>query len=77
MTARRELFDQLGRNASKVLILTEGLLVYLSADEVIGLAHDLGVPSSFQGWVIDLVSPGLLRILQRHLQPKLNQAAQR
>jgi len=75
VTARRELFDQLGRKASKVLILTEGILVYLSADEVIALAQDLGVPSSFQGWLIDLASPGLLRILQRHLQPKLDQAS--
>ena len=74
VTARRELFDQLGRKASKVLILTEGLLVYLSADEVIALAQDLGLPSSFQGWVIDLASPGLLRILQRHLQPTLDQS---
>jgi methyltransferase (TIGR00027 family) len=74
VTARRELFDQLGRKASKVLILTEGLLVYLSADEVIALAQDLGLPSSFQGWVIDLASPGLLRILQRHLQPTLEQS---
>jgi methyltransferase (TIGR00027 family) len=74
VTARRELFDQLGRKASKVLVLTEGLLIYLSADEVIALAHDLATPSSFQGWAIDLASPGLLRILQRNLQPKLDQA---
>ena len=74
VNARRELFEELGRRASKVLILTEGLLVYLSADEVIALAQDLGMPSSFQRWVNDLASPGLLRILQRHLQPKLNEA---
>ena len=49
--ARRELFDQLGRKASKVLILTEGILIYLSADEVIALAQDLGIPSSFQFWI--------------------------
>ncbi len=72
--ARRELFDQLGRKASKVLILTEGLLIYLSADEVGALAQDLHMPSSFQRWAIDLASPGLLRILQRHLQPKLDQS---
>ena len=74
VTARRELFDQLGRKASKVLIITEGILVYLSADEVIALAQDLRMPSSFHRWAIDLASPGLLRILQRHLQPKLDQA---
>ena len=32
------------------------------------------MPASFQRWAIDLASPGLLRILQRHLQPKLDQA---
>ena len=74
VSARRQLFDELGRRATKVLILTEGLLVYLSVDEVIALARDLSLPSSFQGWVTDLISPGLLRILQRHLQPNLDQA---
>jgi methyltransferase (TIGR00027 family) len=72
--ARRELFDRLARQASKVLIITEGILVYLSAEEVIALAQDLRAPTSFARWVIDLASPGLLRILQRHLQPKLNEA---
>jgi methyltransferase (TIGR00027 family) len=74
VAARRELFNELGRKASKVLIITEGLLVYLSAEEVISLARDLATPDSFRGWIIDLVSPGLLRILQRHLQPNLDQA---
>jgi methyltransferase (TIGR00027 family) len=72
--ARRELFDRLDRQAKKVLIISEGLLVYLSTDEVIGLAHDLGTPKSFSRWIIDLASPGLLRILQRQLQPKLDQS---
>ena len=72
VAARRELFGELGRKASKVLIVTEGLLVYFSADEVITLAQDLAVPSSFQRWVNDLVSPGLLRILQQNLQPQLD-----
>jgi methyltransferase (TIGR00027 family) len=74
VTARGELFDELGRKASKVLILTEGILIYLSADEVVALAQDLSRPGSFQRWVIDLASPGLLRILQRNLQPKLDQS---
>jgi len=72
--ARRELFDRLGRDAKKVLIITEGLIIYLSPDQVIGLAHDLHGPGSFQWWVTDLCSPGLLRLLQRELQPKLDQS---
>ncbi len=60
--ARRELFDRLGRQAHRVLILSEGILVYLTAEEVGSLAEDLARPSSFQRWVLDLASPGLLRM---------------
>jgi methyltransferase (TIGR00027 family) len=72
--ARRELFDRLGRQAQRVLILSEGLLIYLSAEEVGSLAEDLARPASFQRWVLDLASPGLLRIIQRHLQQPLEKA---
>ncbi len=40
-SARRALFPDLNRRANKILILTEGLLIYLSADEVAALAKDL------------------------------------
>jgi methyltransferase (TIGR00027 family) len=74
VSARRELFDHLGRKAKRVLIISEGILVYLGAEEVIALARDLHLPASFERWAVDLASPGLLRILQRHLQPKLDLA---
>jgi methyltransferase (TIGR00027 family) len=73
VTARRRLFDELGGKASKALIVTEGILICLSGEEVIALASDLQRPASFQRWAVDLASPGLLRILQRHLQPMLDQ----
>ena len=62
---RRALFADLNRRANKVLVLTEGLLIYLSADEVAALAKDLAAGSHFQRWILDLHSPGLLRIMQR------------
>jgi O-methyltransferase involved in polyketide biosynthesis len=62
---RRALFADLNRRANKVLVLTEGLLIYLSADEVAALAKDLALGSHFQRWILDLHSPGLLRIMQR------------
>lgn len=65
--ARRELFRQLGTRASKTLILSEGLLVYLSQEEVLELAHDLAAQPGFREWAIDIVSPGLLQMLQRNL----------
>jgi methyltransferase (TIGR00027 family) len=65
--ARRELFAELGRGATKVLVLSEGLVIYLTRDEVGALARDLAAPASFRNWVVDLVSPGLLRMLQKNL----------
>jgi methyltransferase (TIGR00027 family) len=71
--ARRELFDRLGRNARKALVVTEGLIVYFSRDDVASLAQDLARQRSFARWVIDLASPGLLRMLQKNLGGPLGQ----
>jgi methyltransferase (TIGR00027 family) len=64
---RRALFQKLGRNAGKVLVLTEGLLVYLTREEVSALGRDLAAQSNFRDWAIDLCSPGLLKMLQKNL----------
>jgi len=63
--ARRALFANLNRRANRVLILTEGLLIYLSAEEVAALARDLAASSHVERWILDLASPGLLRRMQR------------
>lgn len=76
-TARRELFAQLGRRAAKSLILTEGLIIDFSADQVRALAENLAAPPAFQRWIVDLVSPGLLRLLQKNMDPSLRQTARR
>jgi methyltransferase (TIGR00027 family) len=73
-TARRKLFERLGRQATKALILAEGLIIYLAADEVVSLGKDLATPPSFQRWILDLASPGLLRMLQKKLGSQLDQA---
>ncbi len=57
-SARGALFADLDRRAKRILILTEGLLIYLSAEEVAALAKDLAAGSHFQRWVLDLASPG-------------------
>jgi methyltransferase (TIGR00027 family) len=75
VAARRALFERLGRQARKALILTEGLLVYLTADAVASLARDLAAPPAFHSWITDLVSPGLLRMLQKNLGPQLSRAS--
>jgi len=72
--ARQDLFAKLGRRAKRVLIICEGLLVYLSADEVSSLARDLGTPTGFHGWALDLASPGLLKLLQKKMGGPLSEA---
>jgi len=65
--ARRTLFQRLGAAAKKVVIVAEGLLVYLTREENISLAQDLAAQPSFREWAIDLCSPGLLKMLQQNL----------
>lgn len=62
---RRALFERLGKRSGKAVIVSEGLLIYLSADEVGSLAADLAAVPSFHHWVTDLCSPGLLRMLEK------------
>lgn len=73
-TARRDLFRRLGGRAGKALVITEGLLIYLTEAGVGSLAADLAVPSSFQRWTLDVASPGLLRLLQREIGSVLAEA---
>jgi methyltransferase (TIGR00027 family) len=71
--ARREVFSELGRRSKKSLIIAEGLVAYFSADQVHGLAADLAAPPAFQRWIVDLLSPGLLRLLQKNMGPEFSQ----
>src|SRR6185312_10376768 len=73
VSARRELFRELGRNSKKASIVSEGLLVYLTAEQNLTLARDLAAQPSFRDWAIDMVSPGLLKMLQKNLT-QLDQA---
>jgi methyltransferase (TIGR00027 family) len=73
VTARKKLFQELGSKATNVLVITEGLLVYLEREEVAALGRDLAAQPTFRDWAIDLCSPGLLKMLQKEL-PVLSQA---
>ena len=62
---RRALLAQVGASAKRVMVLSEGLLVYLSAEEVGTLASDLARQPSLHYWAFDIISPGLLEMLRR------------
>lgn len=62
---RRTLLQRLGAEGKRVMVVSEGLIIYFETDDVAQLARDLAARSSFQHWVIDLASPGLLKMLQK------------
>jgi methyltransferase (TIGR00027 family) len=62
---RQELFARLGAQSQRTLVVTEGLLIYLTADQVGALAADLHRPPSFRSWLIDLAHPKLLAMMKR------------
>ena len=62
---RRALFAQIGASATRVMVLSEGLLLYLSAEDVGVLATDLAREPSFRYWAFDIASPGLLEMLRK------------
>jgi methyltransferase (TIGR00027 family) len=72
--ARKKVFEQLGRSSKRAVIISEGLIVYLTADEVCSLARDLAATPSFQRWATDLASPRLLTMLQKQVGSPLAQA---
>lgn len=71
---RRKLFAELGGNSSRALIVTEGLITYLSPEEVGVFARDLAAPKSFARWANDFGSPGLLKMLQKQFGDQLKGA---
>lgn len=73
--ARRRLFERWGSEARQALVVTEGLLIYLTADQVSALGRDLAAPDGFRHWIVDPVSPGLLAMLQRQLGAQLDEAS--
>lgn len=71
---RRRLFADLERRAKKIVVSTEGLLIYFTEDEVGCLARDIATGTHFQSWIIDLASPGQLKLMQRTTGQQLSEA---
>jgi methyltransferase (TIGR00027 family) len=62
---RKTVFAKLASECQRALVVTEGLLIYLSPENVGALAADLYAAERFEWWLSDLGSPRLLRIMQR------------
>lgn len=63
--ARSALFARLGASAQRALVISEGLLIYLTPDDVGKLAGALHAQQSFKWWVIDIAHPQLLKMMTK------------
>ena len=69
--ARIELFKKLNSKAGKILVMTEGLIIYLTSAQVASFATDLSSQKNFKRWMFDMVSPALLKMIQEKMGPAL------
>src|SRR5437660_967 len=74
LATRRSYFRELNRLARKIVVLSEGLPIYFTPEEVGSLARDLSTGSHFRSWIIDLTSPGQLKLMQRTTGKQLSEA---
>jgi methyltransferase (TIGR00027 family) len=67
---RRELFAD-AASEGPVLVISEGLLIYLPPDDVAGLARDLHEIARARWWLSDLASPLLFKYMKRRWSGRL------
>ena len=75
--ARGRLFDRVHSSSKRVLVVSEGLLIYLPTDGVAGLARDLAARQSFSYWLADIASPMLLKYMNRSWGRRLTEGRAR
>ena len=63
--ALRAVLDEVTREAKTILVVSEGLLIYLEPDRVAALARGLASASKCRYWLIDLASPMLLQWMEK------------
>jgi len=72
-SVRNALFAKLGASAQRVLVIAEGLLIYLTPEQVESLGSALRAQPSFKWWIIDLAQPQLLKMMNRMWGKNVNE----
>ena len=63
--ARSALFSEVAAAGRNVFVLSEGLITYLTPEQVKGLAKDLHAAGNLRAWAFDMASPLLLKLANR------------
>lgn len=64
-SARRHWFAHVTAGAARAIVVTEGLLIYLDPSQVASLARDLRAIQAVDTWIVDIASPGLLKMMSQ------------
>ncbi|HTZ74810.1 MAG TPA: SAM-dependent methyltransferase [Candidatus Aquilonibacter sp.] len=72
---RRKFLANVNARAKKLLVLTEGVITYLTNDQVAALADDLHSLANLRYWIVEYFSPDVVKFRQRTgIQQKLQNA---
>lgn len=69
-----DLFESLDNQTGKTLVISEGLIIYLTAQEAGELATGLSAHENFQRWAFDMSSPAVLAMAQKEMGPVLKES---
>ena len=70
-SARMAMLKEAVGASTQVLVITEGLLLYLDDAQVRALATDLGDQAGIRWWILDLASPALLDMMKKGMGQQL------
>lgn len=73
-SARVAMLKEVVGPSTDVLVMTEGLLVYLDEAQVRSLAMDLRNQAGIRWWLLDLASPALLKVMGKRMGSQLANA---
>ncbi len=67
LSERRKLFASVNARAKKILVLTEGVVPYLSLEEGASLADDLRTLDHARYWIVEYISPQAAKYRHRRM----------
>ncbi len=72
--ARRTLLGGVAEKGRNILVVAEGVLIYLKPGDVASLASELFTEHAFKSWILELASSHVLATMQRTAGEPLRQA---
>jgi methyltransferase (TIGR00027 family) len=72
--ARLSMLKDATGSATQVLMITEGLLLYLEESQVRSLSADINAQAGVKWWILDIASPALLQMMKKSMGSGLDNA---